>query len=425
MCTQALAAELSAGQQKLLAKRAAQVDAYRNLAETIKGFRIDSTTSVKDFVCESDVINTAFRTFIKGAKPVGDPRYYEDGTCEVDVQITLVEVITTLKRIVKRHYRGKRYTDEVISKISTHVTSKTITATGAGAPRMAKTEEASNNFISPPPKARVKLSVPAIWRKYKPNQRFMAKRAATLDAYRNLAENIKGFRIDAKTSVKDFVTESDEINTALTTFLKGVRIIDVRYGTDEPIVEVDVEITLVEVVEYLKTIVKRHYHGRRYTDEVINRIRTETTRKIIRATGFGTIGGKPVTEPPPFTPPVVEPEPVAPSQPAWATKTVRAVGNGAPPDDADSEAKARLMAKRAAKLDAYRNLFERVAGVQIDAKTTVKDFITESDEIKARARGYIQGARVIREEEAEDGTWEVEVEITLMDIYKLYRKYHP
>lgn len=411
----------SPAQRKLLAKRAAQVDAYRNLAERIKGFQIDSSTSVKDFVTESDEINTHFRTFIKGAKVI-DTRYYDDGIAEVDVQITLREVIETLKTITKRYYKGNRYREETWNKLETTVNYKTIVATGSGAERMAKEGDAADDYISPPPTKRRRTHIPDNWKRVSPQKRLMAKRAAQVDAYRNLAERVKGLRIDSQTHVRDFVTESDQINTELNTFLKGVKVIDTRYSPDELIVEVDVQLTLREIIEYLKTITKRYYKGNRYKEETFNQIRTETKHKVIHATGYGTTTGEPY-EPPapqPFEP---EPEP-EPQVPGWATKTIRATGQGVPSEDAESEAQAKLGAKRAAKLDAYRKLLEEVGGVQIDSQTTVKDFITENDEINAEAQGFIRGAKVVSEEFIEDeGIYEVTLEITLMDFYKLYKKH--
>jgi hypothetical protein len=73
----------------------------------------------------------------------------------------------------------------------------------------------------------------------------------------------------------------------------------------------------------------------------------------------------------------------------------------------------RLMAKRAAKVDALRNLLETVYGVRIDSKTTVKDFVTQSDVIKAKLNSVIQGAREVDYVERPDGTAEVTVEVTL------------
>ena len=89
---------LSSGQQKLLAKRAATVDAYRNMAERVKGLKIDSNTYVRDFVAEADEISTALDTFIKGLRIAGPPIYYDDGSCEVTVELTLKQLVQQLKR---------------------------------------------------------------------------------------------------------------------------------------------------------------------------------------------------------------------------------------------------------------------------------------------------------------------------------------
>ena len=75
-------------QARPMALRAAQVDALRNLLETVQGVQIDSTTTVKDFVVESDVINTAISGMVKGAQIV-KKEYLSDGTVEVTVRMPL------------------------------------------------------------------------------------------------------------------------------------------------------------------------------------------------------------------------------------------------------------------------------------------------------------------------------------------------
>lgn len=75
-------------QARPMALRAAQVDAYRNLLETVQGVQIDSATTVKDFVVESDVINAKVSGLVKGAAVV-DKAYLSDGTVEVTVRMPL------------------------------------------------------------------------------------------------------------------------------------------------------------------------------------------------------------------------------------------------------------------------------------------------------------------------------------------------
>ena len=71
-----------------MALRAAKIDAYRNLLEITKGVRVDSTTTIKDFTVESDVINTQVDGLVKGAVVVNQ-EYMSDGTVEVRVRMPL------------------------------------------------------------------------------------------------------------------------------------------------------------------------------------------------------------------------------------------------------------------------------------------------------------------------------------------------
>ncbi|PKN35717.1 MAG: hypothetical protein CVU61_02535 [Deltaproteobacteria bacterium HGW-Deltaproteobacteria-19] len=73
-------------QARPMALRAAQVDAYRNLLEVTKGVQIDSQTTVKDFVTESDIIQASVSGLVKNAK-VTNREYMSDGTVEVTVRM--------------------------------------------------------------------------------------------------------------------------------------------------------------------------------------------------------------------------------------------------------------------------------------------------------------------------------------------------
>jgi len=75
-------------QARPMALRAAQVDAYRNMLEVINGVRVDSTTMIKDFTVESDIINTQVQGMVKGAKTMKQ-EYLSDGTVEVTVRMPL------------------------------------------------------------------------------------------------------------------------------------------------------------------------------------------------------------------------------------------------------------------------------------------------------------------------------------------------
>lgn len=71
-------------QARAMAERAAQVVAYRNLLEIVKGVRVDSETVVENFMTKSDIIRTKVDGIIKGSMPI-KKQYLSDGSVEVTV----------------------------------------------------------------------------------------------------------------------------------------------------------------------------------------------------------------------------------------------------------------------------------------------------------------------------------------------------
>ena len=100
----------------------------------------------------------------------------------------------------------------------------------------------------------------------------------------------------------------------------------------------------------------------------------------------------------------------------YNSRTVRVTGMGAFPPRAVNAAQARMMARRAAVADGYRQLAESIKGVQVDAETTVQDFITQSDTINTKISAVIQGARILSEQIIPDGGYEVVMEVPLFGI---------
>ena len=96
----------------------------------------------------------------------------------------------------------------------------------------------------------------------------------------------------------------------------------------------------------------------------------------------------------------------AEAAPQWEQGTITAEGFGTPPMGAYGS-KASIMARRAAIVDAQRNLAEQINGVQVDAETTVENFVISSDLVKTKVSALIKGAVVVEEQMMPDGAYRV------------------
>lgn len=411
--------EQKKAQNKLLAIRAARVDAMRKLAERINGLFITSETKVKDFVAESDKIKTAMTAWMQGMKEEGSPKINEDGTAEVKMSVTLEEVVVNLEQISKTYAKGSKFKQQDFEQMTVTNKEKVLTETGMGAPRpeLEDVGEAvaikagvavdSLDYLSGAAKAYWLANV-------QPQGRLMAVRAARVDGLRRLGERIGGVFITSTTKVKDFVAQSDDIHADMAAFIQGAREVDIMYHPDELIVEVEMEVTLQQVYAQLKSWGEAHYKGDKVVLKKLEELSVQVVDKKINERGMGVPPEKYLKGE------VKVVSTIAAAGPAWINDTMTAVGSGAiDTSGGKSEAQAKLMAFRAAELDARRKLAEQLDGLMITSNTSVKDFVTQNDDIRTAMMTFQLGAHVVEgsQKVMEDGTTQVTVEIDLHPLW--------
>ena len=96
----------------------------------------------------------------------------------------------------------------------------------------------------------------------------------------------------------------------------------------------------------------------------------------------------------------------------WEKNTITVIGTGFPPQKAVNPAQSRLLARRAALVDAYRMLAESVNGVNVDAETIVENLVVKNDLVKTKVSACIKGATIIAEREIPGG-YEVTMQLQM------------
>ena len=224
--------------------------------------------------------------------------------------------------------------------------------------------------------------LPEIWQKAGPRERLKATRAAELDADRLLAERIYGLQVDSETTVQDLAAGDDAIAGAVSATLVGSITTEQPEYLPDGRVQVVRAVKIREVIDTLNRVIK----GKRLSDG------------SIVTTADNTKSNREVKD-----------------------KVIDVMGNAALPG---SEGHQKIMAKRAAEMDAYRRLAGRMMGVKINGTTTVRDFALEHDEILASLSQVLKAASPTGiKYNKSNGSCEVTMEIKTQDIIRTTRRF--
>jgi len=102
---------------------------------------------------------------------------------------------------------------------------------------------------------------------------------------------------------------------------------------------------------------------------------------------------------------------IDPSSKKTCILTIEAEGVGVPPvSGASSISQARVMARRAAILDGYKALVEKLYGIKINGRDTVKNMVLQSSSLKSHLEGVIRNA-VIEDESFKNGIYKVTMSV--------------
>ena len=204
----------------------------------------------------------------------------------------------------------------------------------------------------------------------------LAKRAAVLAAQRDLIERYAGTFLASETAMREFAAEAERRIAPTGGLVRGVRLVRLTLSPDRTVYQAEVE---------------------------------AWPRDLRRALGDGPKPRANAEVDPIVWPEEVGGGPVAANErlhidPKLTTLTAKGVGV-APPGVDDRRAAARR-AETAARAAAFRNLADQVKDIRLGSATTVRDYVADKPELRARLDTVVQGAKVVSEAHKPDGSVE-------------------
>lgn len=356
-------------QARLLARRAAEADAFRKLAEIVYGLRIDDHRLVGDLADDAQEIRAELDQTIRGVR-FGEPSFQADGGCEIPAELSVTQVITSLRNALERSAatpEDRGAPDELERRLKRHVIRVVGRGVGpANLPRGPDGKPRSSGAPGDPPEN---------WRRISPEGRFGAIEAARRDAQRRLAERLMGLRVSAESTVRFRTLEDSRLATELHAEMRGARETSVLLRPDALIAEVTLRIPGDEVAASLR-------HMTSLTPAEAEHAARAAAGWEFVATGQGVPNPRFLRE---------YIETAAPETPAWALGSLEAHGVGA--DDALATPQGKLRAMRAAEASARRALMEKISALR-GRRGTIDELQARHENLTPRLERLVADAAV-------------------------------
>ncbi len=425
-------------QRRSLASRAARADAIGQLAARIKGLSISADATIADLAAGSPKIEEAITAFLTGSADNGDAAYDDEGVCTLTMDIPMASLIVNLRTIYDRYYDGQDIPRSDLAGLAEENGLDVLTATGTGAtdlPEMMLVDTAigsvdSGEYLS--------AEAAEFWDAHcSVRGRMLAVAAARAAAVRRLAASVGNVAVDADTTVRDLVGEGDYqellggaqnivlgqmdeaglMNLAISLLLPTAKDTRVGYQDDKLSVEVEVEVTVRDVLMTIKAWLEAQDGDHLERIAQLEKIVVKTRERTLSAIGLGAPPENQIKGDPADVLAVVR---LVAAAPRWIGDTHRTTGM-AMIDEGLAENERRQRAFGVAELDAWIKLGEELAGLKIAGGAVVGDVLAQDPAMVAKSLAYMQGATLPEAGRTvmPDGAVEVVIEIELYPLWRM------
>ena len=326
---------------------------------------------------------------LQRAQMIGGPRWIDDQTCQVRLEISGPRVATALINIASSKPKKSPIAPEVLTARVKDWDRRTFSATGTS------TAGAAAGMVKP-------VEDGVAWSRVNDVTRQQAINAAKQDAAHRVLETIKPLQLAAGKTVADALADKD-VHDAIDKWLATRPVTQVEFREDLQ-VRVALATPAGELFDVLHDAASKNPDLSRVMDDAAwNRLRNDLVDKVGTTTrGSGRVGASPAS--------VTRMSIGAPDTPAWVNDQADAIGAAAP-------AKSPLKSARAAEADAQAKLRQKLELLPLSDGVTLGDAAKQNPRISDAVGRSLSRARPTKVDYLSDGGARVRLTLELRDLW--------
>lgn len=381
--------------------RAATKDAVANLYDEVSRAPLTGGMSVGDFVRRTNSADELAKV-LQRAQQIGGPRWIDENTCQIELQISGPVVAAALKRAAAANPRRSPISPVELDRIVKNWNERSFSATGAATSRLpaARVRRGPRMGLQRDP-----------WWDVSDAVREQTVAAARVDAAKRCLSGLGQVPLTSNTSVGDVLAVKD-VGEAMQKWLASQPAARVELHDD---LEAEVELTAAPLDSFaaFRALAMKQKQISVPTDEQgWNKVRIAFEQRMeppigraVAATGAAQAQAQP------------GPKPLGLPQrpPAWVARRLESTGNGAP-------GRTKLLAARAAEAAAEEKLRRQIEELQLAPKLTLAQAAKNDPRVERAISKALTRCRIAKVDYHENGAADIAIYLDLDTLWQELRE---
>jgi len=374
---------------------AAQANAVDALREEIGRVPLTPNLTVQDFLDQTQGADELDKT-LQRSEQVGGPRWLDEQTCQVRLEISGVRVANALSRIATTRQKDSPISAQQLQFALRDWNNRTFAATGSSTGAAAVEEAAPVAAVDP-------------WAGVDEAARRQAVIQARENAIGRILESIRPLELADGKTIGDALSANDgALERAMTDYLAARPVTSVVFQGD-----LSVQLTLAnpasEFFDAFRAAACAQKNLPLPKDEPSwNHFRQQMLQQLAPPVGTGRLPDEKAVRPNPASMMLASP-------PDWVDRQISAEGTAEP-------AGSKLRAARHAEIDARAKLEAQIDALKLSEKQTVADAAKASPLIRDAVIRALRRARIYKSDYRSDGSVSVYMSLDLQDLWEELRR---